>query len=395
MENENIDRVDHLRDKYIHLSRYKQTPIGIKKIKVSTWICLYFSAISTGYFLHWGIVAPVLFLGLDLTKTNWAIMIWGFIIVWPVFFITVILGMAFSVSLYTSKYDRVAEKVHDRSERKSRKWYQFSIFYESSIDELWIRLTAVFGMIMISYGAIDNFNGILISQAEIASAQNDDLKKYENTAYIEDRIDHWTNKKINGKGDDDAQADSMLAYYNSQLRLFHYRADSLKSIVYNKAETKTLTSTVDPTASVKFVSKGNKYLYGIILMFLLAVIALANDGAAVRMTGIISRYDQATQAEKMYNKERRIMESLMSGNQDGNWAESGNGSTFQQKDDGEGDILKRDSSKLIIYTYVAQIKSGTFKSNRKLAKQLNVSHTTVNDVLNAWFEQQKNGDTNA
>lgn len=386
MEKNKVDRLETLRDKYVFLSRYLKTPIAISQIKFWIWVGLIFSAFSTAYLIHWGLTAPLFYTIDNLDRSFYVIQGFGFTIVWPVYLLCLLVGMQFSVALYTSTYDTISEKVHDRTERKSRKWYQVSFIHEVSLDVLFIRLTGIAGMMMISYGAVQNFNDALAKDAEIRTADKGQLSKYENTAGIEDRIDFWTQKQTNGKEDDDIQADSMLSYYNRQLILYNHRADSLRGIVYNKAEIKQI-KTVDATASIKFVSKGDKVLSGFILLALLGIIAAANDGGTVRLTRVRSRYDQAVQAQKMYIQERNMLESLIgnqNGNESGKWMESGSASNLQQDYGRGGSILDNDSAEQIIYAYVKAQETKTFKSNRKLAKSLGYSHSWVNDVLNAW-----------
>jgi hypothetical protein len=391
-----IEQMESLRDKYLFLSRYLKTPVPIWMIKLFNWVCLIFSAFGTSFFLHWGLTAPLTFTKIDIAGTAWAIQVWGFLIVWPVFIVAFIVGVAFSVTLYASSYDTASERVHDRSERKSRKWFQSIVFFETSWDVLFIRLTGVAGMIMLSYGAVQNFNDLLAKDAEIKTAQKADLNKYQDTAEIIDKIEYWTNRKVNGKKDDDEQAEHMLVYYQNQLSLYNHRADSLNKIVYNKANIKTLQA-VDVTASIKFISKGDKYLSGLMLLILLAIIALANDGSAVRLTRIQSRFDQANQAKQIYYTEQNKLDVLIYGNPDGNsggnsggkWMESGSGANNGATSGGGKESLETDLARAIIYAHAKDPR----ESNRGIARALGCSHTQVNDVLNAWRESNKKEET--
>lgn len=391
MENQNeaVDRIDYLRDKYIHLSRYLKTPISIEKIKFFDWIGLIFSALSTSYFLHWGLTAPLFYaLGDSINESVYVLEWCGYVIVWPIFLITTLIGLQFSVSFYTSTYSKTAEKAHDRAEKKSKNWFQNLFIFEKSLDNLFIRLTGIFGMIMISYGAVSNFNDMLARDAEIRIAQKTELNKYSNLEELEGKLKYWTDRQINGKNDDDAAANAMVDFYTNQIKLYSTRSDSLNKIVYNKADIQ-MAKTIDVTASIKFVSQGSEVLFSVIMIILLGIIAAANDGSVANMTKTISLYDQAEQAQSMYERERRIMENLVSGNESGNWLESGSAANEKANFRGGKNILELDSAKRIIYAFVQQKQTGTFKSNRKLAKYLGYTHSWVNEVLKAWKSQQQ------
>jgi len=385
MENP-LDPLQNLREKYLFLSRYLNIPMPMGLIKFFNWISLSFSAFGSAFFIHWGLTSPLMFSNADIQKSQWALEIWGFIIIWPLFIIAFFVGFAFSVCMYASSYDSTSEKVHDMAERKSKKWYQSILFFETSLDILYIRLTGVAGMVMLSYGAVNNFNNQLAKEAEIKSAQRNDLIKYQETTPIIENIKYWTDRKINGKGDDDAAADSMIAYYMIQLLIYNQRADSLNRIVYNKADMQNPVQPIDVTASIKFVTKGDEWASGLILLSLLAIIALAVDGSAVRLTRIESRWAQANLAQIDYRKEKAIYENTISGNSSGNssgnWPEIGNGVKKDKVFKVGKEELETPLAKAIIY---ARAKTPNV-SNREISRALQCSHTYVNDVLKAWRE---------
>jgi len=391
MDNDNkIDQFDSLREKHIVTSRYLKTPLGINKIKFFNWVGLSFSALSTSYFIHWGLTAPLFFIMGDAVKSSIYVIEWcGYVIVWPIFIITMLIGMQFSVAFYSSTYANTSEKVHDRAERKARRWYQNFVFFERSLDNLFIRITGIAGMIMITYGAVSNFNDMLARDAEIRAVQKEELGKYQNIDELKEELKYWTDRKVNGKGDDDDAADAMINFYTKQIKIYSHRSDSLNSIVYNKAEIRN-AGAIDVTASIKFISQGNKILFGAIMIFLLGVIAAANDGSCASMTKIISCYDQAEQAQKMYRQEKAIIDNMIYGNPDGNsggnsggkWMESGSGANNGATSGGGKGSLETDLARAIIF---AHAKDPRMK-RRAIARALGCSHTQVNDVLNLWEE---------
>lgn len=271
-----------LEQKYIYLAKYQKSPLPPLIITIFNWICLLFSGSGSGYGIYWIVTLRYR---------------QGDEIIWEILIPCLVLGLALVIGMFLKIFSDTAERVHKEGEKGKKSWFNSLLFFESSWDVLIIRLGGILGMMLFSYGVIDDFNKTKLAEAKYKASVEQELKSLSNIDSLMNKLDKYIALKDNGTGDDDDNAEAMITYLQNKIKKNEAKADSLRPVY--QANIVTMGQT-DNTAMLRFLAKGDEWKYGFLILLVVAIVAASIDSAAKTMTTFIAKKAQADHASKMY-----------------------------------------------------------------------------------------------
>jgi len=270
-------RLDLIYQKYLNTLRYSTQPMGAFWMKASKLVTLGVSGVGTGYLFYWIFVQQLPALPAKEAAAWWERVYWSILI------LSLLLGLAMSISLNLMKYSSTKKRVDQEAaggDPAPKGMFRRLFMFEPNFGLFSIRLTNIIGMILFGYGVLDNFNERIMAEAE--------MKEKTATAYEQNRIDidslqarieRNTQKLDNGTRDDDAEAKAMLDILRPELRK---RLGATDSLAFRQmASVGHRAQIVDNTAWVRFLAGGRKLAYGILITLIIAIAANAIDASSV------------------------------------------------------------------------------------------------------------------
>jgi len=282
MKSENDNPAYSAQQKYLYLSRYRKAPLPMWLIYAFDWALLLFSGAGTGYLIYWSITLRYRQDG----------------IIWLPLIAGLLIGLSLSTAMYLKVFSDTSDRVHKESE-KGKNWFNSLIFFETSWDVLIIRATGILGMMLFSYGVIDDFNkgqAAQVRKMELLQSRVESNREAE----MRDEMERYFGRLANGNPDDDSLAFIQIARLDSILQRIDIESREAQ-IEYRAAL--SAPGLTDNTAMVRFLSKGDHFRYGMMILLIVAIVAASIDGAANTMTRFIAKKTQADLAKEIYDAE--------------------------------------------------------------------------------------------
>jgi len=282
MKSENENPAYSAQQKFLYLSRYRKAPLPMWLIYAFDWVLLAFSGAGTGYLIYWSIT-------LRYRQDD---------IIWLPLVAGMLIGLSLSTAMYLKVFSDTSDRVHKESE-KGKNWFNSLIFFETSWDVLIIRATGILGMMLFSYGVIDDFNKAQSAQTRKVELLQSQVEN-DREMFILGEMNKHFDRLENGTDDDDELAKIQITQLDSLLR--RVRVESREAQIEYRAALATPGLT-DNTAMVRFLSKGDHFRYGMMILMIVAIVAASIDGAANTMTRFIAKKTQADLAKDIYDAE--------------------------------------------------------------------------------------------